>query len=187
MTSPRVLQAMGVKPSHNPLSPAFMPPPRYGSHEWMLRHVASGHVPVGVVRGCVIDYVRFPKLSPTQAKEMNLTAGEAARKGMLCKVVGGSAESPTVIALTPEEMKNAIWTVSRNDRSGVRTAGGDEASLASRIRPGDIRRMSATGDSAISASQTNQGPGATPWIAGGLILAMAIGLKAAEVKMGART
>jgi hypothetical protein len=182
--NPEMLRAMGVRDAPKiPFAEGVVP---YGSREWMRRHVAAGNTPVGAYRGCVVDYVRFPKLSPSQARAMNLTAGEAARKGMLCKVVGGSAEHPTVIALTPEEMKSAIWTVSRNGRSGVRTTGSDEASLASRIRPGDIRRMSATGETAISAPQTDRGPGATPWIAGGLILAMAVGLKAAEVKMGAK-
>lgn len=165
MADPRIQRAMGVKRAHDPLSPAFVPPPRYGSGEWMRRHVAAGNVPVGVVRGCVIDYVRFGALPASKAGS-HLTSGVVERKGVLCKVVGGSAEHPTVMAITPEEMKGAIWTVSRN---------------------GARRQTSATGDSAMTSPSADQGAGATPWIAGGLILGMAVAMKAAEVKMGVKT
>jgi len=133
-------------------------PPPYGSSEWMRAHVAAGNRPVGVVGGLVIDHVAFVGLAPAPA----------GRRGVLCKVIGGSAEHPTVIQVTPEELRQAVWTISR---PGERPSGTGLAII---------------GSQGIGVEEVG-GPGATPWIAGGILVGLAVMIKAAEVKMGART
>jgi hypothetical protein len=120
-------------------------PPKYGSPEWMRAHVRAGNRPVGVVGGLVINHVPF----------VGLTPAPAGRRGVLCKVIGGSPEHPTVIQLTPEEARRAVWTVSRQPR-----------------------RTNATGLTIVGSE--DRGPGATPWIAGGILVGLAIVMKAAD-------
>jgi len=109
----------------------------------MAAHVRAGNRPVGVVGGLIIDHVR---------------GAGADGRGMLCKIVGGSPEHPTVMQLSPEELKRAVWTVSRP-----------------RARP-----WTATGLAIIGAENGDGGAGATPWIAGGILVGLAIAVKAAE-------
>ena len=124
----------------------------------MRAHVQAGNRPVGVVGGLVIDHVAFVGLAPAPA----------GRRGVLCKVIGGSAEHPTVIQVTPEELRQAVWTISR---PGERPSGAGLAII---------------GSQGIGVEEVG-GPGATPWIAGGILVGLAVMIKAAEVKMGART
>jgi hypothetical protein len=133
-----------------PLSPRFVSPPAYGSAEWMRAHVQAGNRPVGVVKGLIINFVRFPG---------------SRKRGCFCKVIGGSAEHPTVIGLTPDEIRNAVWTISRDGRA-----------------PG---RLHASGLAIIGESPVaggDQGTGMTPWVTGGILVGLAIAIKAAERK-----
>jgi hypothetical protein len=118
---------------------------------------------VGVVGGLVIDHVPFVGLAPAPA----------GRRGVLCKVIGGSPEHPTVIQVTPEELRRAVWTISRPARSGAENGTG----LA-------IIGSQGIGSQGIGAAEESKGPGATPWIAGGILVGLAVALKAAEVKAG---
>jgi hypothetical protein len=79
---------------------------------------------------------------------------------MFAKIVGGSPEHPTVMQVTPEEMRKAVWTVSRSTRPGY-------------------QRTSGVGLAIIGAEERS-GPGATPWIAGGILVGLAVALKATE-------
>ena len=135
-------------------------PPPYGSSAWMRAHVQAGNRPVGVVGGLVIDHVAFVGLAPAPA----------GRRGVLCKVIGGSAEHPTVIQVTPEELRRAVWTISR---PGERQSGTGLAIIGGQ----------GIGSQGIGADEA-KGPGATPWIAGGILVGLAVALKAAEVKTG---
>lgn len=124
----------------------------------MRAHVQAGNRPVGVVGGLVIDHVAFVGLAPAPA----------GRRGVLCKVIGGSAEHPTVIQVTPEELRQAVWTISRPSERPSGTG------------------LAIIGSQGIGVEEAG-GPGATPWIAGGILVGLAVMIKAAEVKMGART
>jgi hypothetical protein len=124
----------------------------------MRAHVAAGNRPVGVVGGLVIDHVPFVGLAPAPA----------GRRGVLCKVIGGSPEHPTVIQVTPEELRQAVWTISRPSERPSGTG------------------LAIIGSQGIGVEEAS-GAGATPWIAGGILVGLAVMIKAAEVKMGART
>jgi hypothetical protein len=91
------------------------------------------------------------------------------------KVVGGSAEAPTCIGLAPEEAERVVWA------TGPLAAG-----LSQSISTG----ASAAWDSRMGnwlstgAEKKDEGAGATPWIFGGLLIAMAFGVASLEKKIG---